>query len=33
MDRIAYDRLFTELNLTTGVEPIDAPLSEKDDSP
>gem|GEM_PF-4760638 len=30
MDRIAYERLFTELNSKTGVESIDEPLSKGD---
>jgi hypothetical protein len=30
MDRIAYERLFSELNSKTGVEPIDAPISKGD---
>ena len=30
MDRIAYDRLFSELNAKTGVESIDEPLSKGD---
>ena len=32
MDRIAYDRLFSELNAKTGVESIDEPIL-KGDSP
>lgn len=30
MDRIAYDRLFNELNAKTGVGSIDEPLSKGD---
>jgi hypothetical protein len=30
MDRIAYDRLFNELNSKTGVEHIDEPLLKGD---
>jgi hypothetical protein len=30
MDRIAYDRLFSELNAKTGVAPIDAPIFKGD---
>jgi hypothetical protein len=30
MDRIAYERLFSELNSKTGVESIDEPLSKGD---